>query len=1312
MASALRSGSASRLSLFATGVLFLSLSAPLHGEPRVRFLDAEGHPQVELLQRQRYQVEVEDPSWDQDPDLNESFEVPLWYPTTPEDYFLAAVEVHETGLGTGVFRGSFTHISITGSCPFTGMACFEHFSGAAVVARHTPRSGTAAVEARARVILRSLTVVDNSGLAMNDVLEAAPFRVRLTEARHDPYQVESRVVTVGSDLGGDLETLLLIETAAYSGIFEKSLPTRYVPSGSFGTHGDGELALGADPPAGVVTGETVTLLQVPSFGPPIEATVPVVAARLSVLDRGQPAAAILLGDQPRVLRLERPGLTAAGLPASFDIASGSDSESFSTAGNSRGVFDLALPFGSEAFLPGDGVVGIEAGSAVTFRHLLAHGHSGELAVALPVAGTQLRFVDATSGAALANTPDLRPFKVQWIESGLGNDNASVETRSVSLSTEMAGDLETFQLTETAPGSNVFETAVEPRIEEGARQPGVLEVIRRPSAFVGLYDSVTATVAPATDAPVSAFLPLTGPRVAWTNAQGDDVTEITYDSLAYLLIDDPLLDTDAFVAETVTVAIDGGFLESESVVLTETGARTGIFRGSIPVAPSYVIHTTVGNGILELTRYAPARVVYSMPDSLGSISKDVALTEASLELTDLEGNSSFYLEGDTLVLHLHTSFPGSSPTTVDEIEVEVRSLHWSQDAETITLVELGPNTDSYYGTLTTVLAPAEQGNGILEIGRGAFPEKILAVGGGARATASFSTGFLRFVDRLGREISSLSPGQHLGVELIRHLNDPAIVDTLPEAIRLTSPQGSERDEELLTLVETGADTGIFRAFLPTRHEPPQIGNGIAEVAYQGATVRAVFDDGADLLSAELPLRPALVPPPTANSDTLVIAPGTWGLLDVLANDVSGDGSTLMLGAATGGSFTIAEISPGGLLAIFANAGAEGSDVVTYLVTDGNGMISEGEVHVEIGTAPVVTILDPPDGAVISGPFVLRASASDLEDGDLSGQIAWFWSGHGGLTYGPEVTATLPLGSHVIVAMVSDSDGLTTAETVTVSIVANRAPAVTITAPSAGLRAAPDDAIFFAASAVDPESGDISAGLVWTSSLAGQIGSGASFSTSGLGVGMHTVQATVADPSGLTGSASVQVEVKAVATATFVSIGPEDGFVLESGENTGVGGLASTGQLRLGDNLADRQYRSFLSFNTSPLPDGALIRKVTVRAQRSGVTGTNPATTHGDLRVDVKHGVFGGSAALQNADFEDAATAAATCVIVPAPANGGWSMGVFDAAGRDAVHLEGTTQLRLYMTLDDDDDGANDYLDHYGGESTSASTRPQLIVEYLP
>ena len=88
--------------------------------------------------------------------------------------------------------------------------------------------------------------------------------------------------------------------------------------------------------------------------------------------------------------------------------------------------------------------------------------------------------------------------------------------------------------------------------------------------------------------------------------------------------------------------------------------------------------------------------------------------------------------------------------------------------------------------------------------------------------------------------------------------------------------------------------------------------------------------------------------------------------------------------------------------------------------------------------------------------------------------------------------------------------------------NSPPTVSITSPADSSTFASGATIPFQGTASDPEDGDLPAGLVWTSSIDGQIGTGGSFSTT-LGDGNHNVTASVADSGGATGSAAISINV---------------------------------------------------------------------------------------------------------------------------------------------------------------------------------------------
>ena len=131
----------------------------------------------------------------------------------------------------------------------------------------------------------------------------------------------------------------------------------------------------------------------------------------------------------------------------------------------------------------------------------------------------------------------------------------------------------------------------------------------------------------------------------------------------------------------------------------------------------------------------------------------------------------------------------------------------------------------------------------------------------------------------------------------------------------------------------------------------------------------------------------------------------------------------------------------------------------------------------------------------------------------------------------------------------------------------------------------------------------------------------------------------------------------------------------------------------------------------IPDGATILSATLQLRRGTVSGTNPFTTFGTCWVDVQSGSgFSGSTTLQTGDFQATATAVQSTSLTNAASNGTWSTGNLNAAGLAAIDKAGTTQLRVYFSLDDNNDSGADYIGYYSGDNGTAANRPQLVVTY--
>ncbi|MCP4567521.1 MAG: hypothetical protein GY841_08080, partial [FCB group bacterium] len=184
--------------------------------------------------------------------------------------------------------------------------------------------------------------------------------------------------------------------------------------------------------------------------------------------------------------------------------------------------------------------------------------------------------------------------------------------------------------------------------------------------------------------------------------------------------------------------------------------------------------------------------------------------------------------------------------------------------------------------------------------------------------------------------------------------------------------------------------------------------------------------------------------------------------------------------------------------------------TASATDSDGLEGTASISLtvteHVNVAPAVAISAPEDNTSVSeddAPFTLTATASDPEDGDLSEDIQWTSNLDGPIAS----PATLSAGAHTITASATDSEGLAGAAAISLTVIehVNVAPEVAISTPADNASVSEDDAPFtLTAAASDPEDGDLSADIQWTSSLDGPIASPATLSP-----GAHTITAGATD-----------------------------------------------------------------------------------------------------------------------------------------------------------------------------------------------------------
>ncbi len=234
-------------------------------------------------------------------------------------------------------------------------------------------------------------------------------------------------------------------------------------------------------------------------------------------------------------------------------------------------------------------------------------------------------------------------------------------------------------------------------------------------------------------------------------------------------------------------------------------------------------------------------------------------------------------------------------------------------------------------------------------------------------------------------------------------------------------------------------------------------------------------------------------------------------------------------------------------------SKGTYNVRLQVTDDDGATGEVTKPVSVNRTPVVSITQPASGTVrhVGESVLFSGTGSDPDSDPLT--FAWESSRDGLLGTGTSITrGDLTVGVHVISFIGTDGTAADTAQ-VTLTIV-NDPPVAAITAPPTGSVFLLGTAVTFSGSATDTESGNlVGAALVWTSSLAGELGTGTSVQRTDLAAGTHVIRLIATDPQGAADTASVTIRVNTPPTATITA--PADGSVFVVGTNISFRGTGS-------------------------------------------------------------------------------------------------------------------------------------------------------------
>jgi hypothetical protein len=148
-----------------------------------------------------------------------------------------------------------------------------------------------------------------------------------------------------------------------------------------------------------------------------------------------------------------------------------------------------------------------------------------------------------------------------------------------------------------------------------------------------------------------------------------------------------------------------------------------------------------------------------------------------------------------------------------------------------------------------------------------------------------------------------------------------------------------------------------------------------------------------------------------------------------------------------------------------------------------------------------------------------------------------------------------------------------------------------------------------------------------------------------------------------------KIRTDVTTTFFSNGnAQDGWTN--------GATIGTNAVRVGDD-GSASYKGILSFDTSALPDDAIVEKASIYLIRNTANTANPFTSGalGTPQLEVKTGSFG-ALNLEISDFTEIADVVDAGCFHGTVSSNGYALRIdLNASGMAAVNLNGTTQFRI-------------------------------------
>jgi hypothetical protein len=859
----------------------------------------------------------------------------------------------ETGGRTAVFEAA---LPIVAGTPVSGDGHIQAAAGQTVSVTHADRNGFSSSSDSAAFTAASVRFLDTEGRPTGLYLDGSQAIVRAVDlaANTDPYTFQTVSATGSMQLSGDSEPFSLRETGPDTGVFEGAIDL------SIGYPYSGDQRLSSQ--AVTSPASPFDTLSVSYAGLADSAGLTGSIVRLLDGD-GEEAGSFALASTVRI-RVEAdndsPFVDSTFVEVRSLTTGDVETLELLETGPATNVFEGSILVIWSYAAPGDGYLEAEAGETLRVDHADENGFTFSRAEAA-VVRSSVRFVDAQGKTmpVLLERGTARVRVTDLMSSGQPAPPAA------GVSARLTNDSEPLSLAKLLGTSFVFEGSISLTDAYSFPGDGLLGTAR--GAYpVNQPDTVTATSNGATAQAVTA------PAILeFVDGQGEPQATAAAGATLRVRALSALANSSPSYANSL-LAVIGSFRGQyfQYLVLQETGADTGIFEGTVRT----VTGSASGPNELRVEPRDTVSVVYdadtSTYDDTRETSAVIEIVPVSLELVDGQGEAvSIYLFGETVHVRVSESGANVAPTFQETVLATVVARRRSDDrpdVETVPLMETGPDTGVFSGSLATALisysATPTQGDGVLEL-LDVYPPygalaAITATRNGASDSALAEDSRLRLTDASGQDAAFFPIGGQAHVWLQRPAgNTTAGVDT--QQVEVWTSSGYASDFEVPTLVETGDDTGIFTGSIPLAYLPFNSGDGILQGG-PGAVFHAEKKVMYTIRSADTGQLTGVVSgDPVAMNDSATTPEDTPVTIAVLANDSDPNGDSLGVIAVTQGTKGTVTFTPAGSTVTYTpNADATGSDSFSYQVSDFSG-IADGNTDTATVTVTITAVSDPPN-----------------------------------------------------------------------------------------------------------------------------------------------------------------------------------------------------------------------------------------------------------------------------------------------------------------------------------------------------------------